>query len=145
MNGKSNWHESACNGIMKANRMVQGKALDSYSGGARFDSRPGHWLSWLTDWLDVFHSGKFQDSTSGHSNILPVLPTLSFIYHPINQHCIVVMQKRMNFEPIWQSSSQWNLQIEFYKHCSAVWKLWMSRNTPRDVWIFIGLWTLSVC
>jgi hypothetical protein len=60
-----------------------GYALHSYSGGAEFESWPGHLLYRLR-FLMVFFSpsGQGPDITSGHNRIL--LNPFQFIYHPLS-------------------------------------------------------------
>jgi hypothetical protein len=56
-----------------------GNALYSYSGGPRFEYRPGQRLSWCFSWFSSVHSGKYQDNTSFRPWPLP--NSYWFIFH----------------------------------------------------------------
>jgi hypothetical protein len=52
--------------------IVPGNSLDLYSGGTRFEYRPGHRLSWLRfSWFSLVTPAKCRDSTSIRPRPLP--------------------------------------------------------------------------
>jgi hypothetical protein len=58
-----------------------GNAGDLHSGGARFESQPGHRITWLGDFLGVLHS--LEASGPDGTSIRPRLfPSTSFSHHP---------------------------------------------------------------
>jgi hypothetical protein len=91
------------------------------SVGARFESRPGHWLSSLRFyWFLSVHPGKFCDSAS----IRPwSLPSKSLpIHHSINRRCIASKQKVYSGPEVQQPLCDRVYPRNSTRRASSVWR-----------------------
>jgi hypothetical protein len=78
--------------------------LELYPGGTRFESLPGHWLSWQKLFVVCLSPSYLKQATTTSFRILS---KLSFIYHPFIQWYIVWLLKKLliickkKFAPDW--------------------------------------------